>query len=98
MFYTLWLNICLFLHDLVPFLQLKKRQNHPWSSVKWLKPAILRKAILLHDLYNATKLRNASHLFFLHTHKKTQNKILKNYIAKKRTVITSKRDFLKKFT
>ena len=42
----------------------------------------------------------ATHLiyfFFTHT-KKTQNKTLKNYIAKKRTVITSKRDFLKKFT
>ena len=71
MFYTLWLNICLFLHDLVPFLQLKKRQKHPWSSVKWLKPAILLKVILLHDLYKCYQIaQRISFIFSSHTQKK----------------------------
>ena len=29
------------LRDLVPFVQFKKREKHPWRSVKVLKPATL---------------------------------------------------------
>ena len=27
-----WKNICDALHDLVPFVQLKKREKHPWKA------------------------------------------------------------------
>ena len=31
--------ICDVLHDLVPFVQLKKREKHPWRSVSFCKVA-----------------------------------------------------------
>ena len=31
------LNICDALYDLVPFVQFKKREKHPWSSVTFSK-------------------------------------------------------------
>ena len=65
------LNKCGALHNLVPFVQFKKREKHPWRSVNFskvacLKPATLLKLTLLHGCFlgflkctNGTKLRNA---------------------------------------
>ena len=66
------LLICDGLRDLVPFVQFKKREKHPWRSVNFscrLKPATLLKLTLLHGCFsrflncaNVTKLRNAPHM------------------------------------
>ena len=32
-------RICDAMHDLVPFVQFKKRENHPWRSVNFSKVA-----------------------------------------------------------
>ena len=59
------------LRDLVPFIQFKKREKHPWRNVNFsrLKPATLLKLTLLHGCFscflncaNDIKSRNASHL------------------------------------
>ena len=66
--------ICDALRNLVPFIQFKKREKHPWKSVTFSKvaseePATLRKVTLLHghssrflNCTNDTKSHNASHL------------------------------------
>ena len=63
--------ICDALHDMVAFVQFKKRKKHPWRSVDFslLKPATLLKLTFLHGCFsrflnctNATKSRNAPHL------------------------------------
>ena len=56
---------------MVPFVQFKKREIHPWRSVTFIKvaePAFLIKVTLLHGCFsrflnciNGTKSRNASH-------------------------------------
>ena len=56
---------------MVPFVQFKKRETHPWRSVTFIKvaePAFLIKVTLLHGCFsrflnciNGTKSRNASH-------------------------------------
>ena len=33
------INICEALRDLIPFVQLKKREKHPWESVTYSKVA-----------------------------------------------------------
>ena len=55
------------LHDLVPFVQFKKREKHPWRSANFRKNACL-KITLLHGCFsrflnckNSSKSRNASH-------------------------------------
>ena len=56
--------------DLVPFAQLKKREEHPWRSITFIKVAgSLLKVTLLHRCFsrflnytNGTKSRNASHI------------------------------------
>ena len=64
---------CGALRDLVPFVQFKKREKHPWRSVNFskisLKPATLLKLALLHGCFsrflnctNGTKSRSASQL------------------------------------
>ena len=66
--------ICGALHDLVPFVQFKKREKHPWrsfefSKVAGLKPATLLKLTLHHGCFsrfsnckNGIKSPNASDL------------------------------------
>ena len=56
-------HICGALRDLLPFLQLKKREKDPWAS------ATFSKVTLLHECFsrflnctNGTKSRNAPHL------------------------------------
>ena len=46
------------LHDLVPFVQFKKREEHPWRSVTSSKAAGFRL-----EATNGTKSRNASHIY-----------------------------------
>ena len=66
--------ICDALRNLEPFVQFKKREKHPWSSVAFnkvagrLKPTTLLKVTLLHECFsrllncaNSTKWRKASH-------------------------------------
>ena len=36
---TRWQDSCDALHDLVPFVQFKKREKHPWRSVTFSKVA-----------------------------------------------------------
>ena len=67
--------ICDGLHDLVPFVQFKKREKHPWRSTTFIKvavfkPATLMKVALLHGYFSrflncmkGTKSRNASHMY-----------------------------------
>ena len=59
------------LRDLVPFVQFKKREKHPWKRVNFskLKPATLLKLTLFHGCFsrslnftNGAKSRNASHI------------------------------------
>ena len=62
------------MHDLVPFVQFKKRGRHPWRSVNFskvasFKPATLQKLTLLHGCFsrflhctNGTKSCNAPHI------------------------------------
>ena len=62
------------LRDLLPFVQFKKREKHPWRSVTFRKvacfyPATLIKGTRLHGRFsrflnctNDTKLRNVSHI------------------------------------
>ena len=67
--YTLWflILICDALRDLVPFVQFKKREKHPWRRVNFRhQPATLLKSTLLHGCFsgflnctNGTKSRNA---------------------------------------
>ena len=50
-------SICNALHDLVPFVQFKKREKNPWRSVNFsnvagLKPATLLKLTLLHRCFS----------------------------------------------
>ena len=63
--------MCDALHDLVPFVQFKKREKRPWRSATLLKlkPATLLKLTLFHGCFsrfwncaNATKPRNAPHV------------------------------------
>ena len=68
--------ICGALHDLIPFVQFKKRKKHPWrninfSKVAGFKPATLLELTLLHGYFsrflnftNGTKSRNSSHILF----------------------------------
>ena len=65
-----WVKVYDVVRDLVPFLQLKKREKHPWRSVTFSK----RKAMLLRgcltcflNFTNGTKLRNALYISFLLT-------------------------------
>ena len=70
-------RICGALCNLLPFVQFKKREKHPWRSVAFSKvacrcmqkPATLLKVTLLHGCFSqflncahATKSRNAPHL------------------------------------
>ena len=69
--------ICDLLSNLVPFVQFKKREKHPWCSVTFskvacFKPATLRKVALLHGYFsrflnckNGTKSCKISHMFCL---------------------------------
>ena len=63
-------SICDALRNLVPLVQFKKREKHPWRSVNLSRVAGLLKLTLLHGCFlrflnctNGTKSRNASHLF-----------------------------------
>ena len=59
------------LRDLVPFVQYKKREKHPWRMVNFSKiTKTLLKLTLLHGCFsrflnctNGTKSRNAPHIF-----------------------------------
>ena len=58
---------CDALRDLVPVVQFKKREKHPWRSINL--PATLLKVTLLHGCFsrflnctNGTKSRNAAHI------------------------------------
>ena len=63
-------KICDLLHDLVPFVQFKKRENtHGGVLLLDLKPATLQKVALVYGCFsrflncaNGTKSRNASHM------------------------------------
>ena len=59
---------CGALRDLLPFVQFKEREKHPWRSVNFRKVAGLN-LTLLHGCFsrfvnctNGTKLRNVSHI------------------------------------
>ena len=64
------------MRNLVPFVQFKRREKHPWRSVTFrkvatFKSATLLKVILLHGCFscflnrtNGTKSRNASQMIF----------------------------------
>ena len=61
MFYVSFISsnhdICDALRDLVPFVQFKKHENHPWRSVNFskfagLKSATLLKLTLLHGCFS----------------------------------------------
>ena len=66
--------ICDALRDLVPFVQFRKHEKHPWKSVNFskvlgLKPATLLKLTLFYGCFsrflnctNGTKSRNAPHI------------------------------------
>ena len=61
--------ICDALCDLVPFVQFKKREKHPWGTVTFSKVAGFSKVTIHHGCFsrflnctNGTKLRKASHL------------------------------------
>ena len=61
--------LCDVLRDLVPFVQFKKREEHPWRSVTFSKVAGLLKVTLLHGCFsrllncvNGTKSRHAPHV------------------------------------
>ena len=68
--------VCDILRDLVPFVQFKKGEKHPWKSVTFscrLKPATLLKVTLLHGSFLRflnckidTKSRKVSDLIKLH--------------------------------
>ena len=74
MIYPLLLGICDALPNLVPFVQSKKREKHPWRSINFskvpgLKPATLLKLALLDGCFsrflnctNDTKSCNVSHI------------------------------------
>ena len=58
------------LRDLVPFVQFKKHEKHPWRSVTYSQSATLLNKTLLYGCFlrflnctNGTKLRNASQIF-----------------------------------
>ena len=60
---------CDALRDLVPFVQFKKREKHPWRRVTFSKVETLLKVTLLHGCFsrfsncaNGTKSRKASHI------------------------------------
>ena len=71
-------SICDVLRDLVPFVQFKKCEKHPWRSVTFSRvagflPTTLLKATLLHGCFsrflickNSTKSCNASHFVIFH--------------------------------
>ena len=73
-FFSLHLLICDALCDLVPFVQFKNREKHPWRSVNFsefadLKPATLLKLTLFHECFsrflncaNGIKPLNAPHI------------------------------------
>ena len=73
---TIKTQICGALRYLVPFVQFKKGDKHPWRSVNFskvadLKPATLLKLTLLHGCFslflnctNGTKSCNAPHIMF----------------------------------
>ena len=57
------------MRDLVPFVQFKKREKHPWRSVNFSKDTGKSLVKLLHGCFsrflncsNGTKSRNASHI------------------------------------
>ena len=56
-------SICGALRNLVPFVQFKKREKHPWRSVTLLKVTLLHGCFsrFLHCT-NGTKSRNESHM------------------------------------
>ena len=66
------MHICNVLRDLVPFVQFKKREKHPWMSVAFLHAFLtLIKVTLPHRCFSrflnctsGTKSRNASHLCY----------------------------------
>ena len=75
------------MHNLVPFIQFKKREKHPWKNVTFSKvagfsPVTLLTVTLPHGCFsrflnctNGTELRNASHILHkavLKTLKQTQ--------------------------
>ena len=60
---------CDALRDLVPVVQFKKREKHPWRSINL--PATLLKVTLLHGCFsrflnctNGTKSRNAPQIYY----------------------------------
>ena len=55
------LHICDALRDLVPFLQLKKREKHPWRSVTFSKVA----GHVFLSCTNSTKTHKTSHMMLL---------------------------------
>ena len=67
-------GLCVALHNLVPFVQFKKREKQPWRSVTFSKaagwkPATLLEITLFHECFlsflnctNSTKSSNATHL------------------------------------
>ena len=60
---------CGALHDLVPFVQFKKREKHPWRSVTFTKVAGYSNFIYFNWIYlnctNSTKSRKASWILYL---------------------------------
>ena len=65
--FVLYFFKCDVLLDLVPFVQFKKREKHPWRNVTFSKNATLLKVTLIHGRFslflnctNITKSRNAS--------------------------------------
>ena len=58
--------ICDALHDLVTFVQFKKREKHPWRSVNFSKLTLLHVCFSRFlNCTNVTKSRNAPHIISL---------------------------------
>ena len=53
------IDICSALRDLVPFVQIKKIEKHPWRSVNFSKVAGLKRFSRFLNCTNGTKSRNA---------------------------------------
>ena len=92
------LNV-MFLRDLVPFVQFKKREKHPsrsvtFSKVAGLKPATLLKVKFFHGCFsrflncvNGTKSHNASYLVLLEIWNLSVQSVFANVHYKKLSMI-----------
>ena len=65
MMYDVLNVVCGAFRDLVPFLQFKKREKHPWRSVVFSKVAVFSRGCFscFLNCAHGTKSRNAPHMY-----------------------------------